>query len=420
MNITNIIELSKCADQICTTLSMNNINVPRIDHFKDIFTWLNEYELATATLPEECRFKMLVKAFPPGRYQSWFEKTLQPSIRMNVSWKAIKSIIIQRYSDTEDRDRHFRRLQEMKFVDSGQEKLFDYVEDLIFTLGIVFPDQKDDDTKIRYIKSQLPASIQPRLRQIAEFNNAKDLEEFMKGVRQYDKLKFGCQETTNDKEAKVTGVELVSLLKELVKGVKQEGEATRNVVAALRPRSPSPKPRSTNVALPNLSYGYNHEASPHHSQHINHINRLRPISPFNPSSNQRGYSPARQSVERERPHHNEPNRYYPRRRSPSPYNNGQASYNRNRSSDRDERDDHHDRRAPSPPIQSRYQDHMKAQSSSHADHQASSYNHQQPSESQVKTAFNDEAYYEKFGMPKTPCQHCDLWHWSRHCVKNLN
>lgn len=188
-DFSNIQDVTKSVDQLCEHLSINNVVVPRIDAYKDVFEFINEFELVSATLPDEKKNKLLVKAFPPGRLRAWFDGELKSLITANSDWQTIKNKIIERYSNTEDRDRHFKRLQTLKFNPQGNVKLYDHVEDLLYSFSKAFPNESDADTKIRYVKSNLPSAIQFTLTSIHEYNSAKTLPDFMKAMKQYDILK---------------------------------------------------------------------------------------------------------------------------------------------------------------------------------------------------------------------------------------
>lgn len=421
MDPTNIIDLSRSVEQICTTLSMNNVTVPRIDKFTDVFAFINEFELATATLPEDCRFKMLVKAFPPGRYHSWYEKEITPLLHRNGPWSAIKEKIISRYSDTESKDRHFRRLHDLKFVDNGKEKLYDHIEEFIFLLGVVFPQQTDDETKIRYIKSRLPPEIQSSLRQIYEYNHATTLDDLLKGAREYDRLKFG-QDPVPDKGGPINTSELVSVLKELVKGVKQGEEATRSALAALRPRSrePSPGRRPPQQIQHQPIQPTYRERSPRRQEEYQHTNVSRSLSPFNSRAYQREPSPARQFVGQGNQYQSQ---YY-QQRPRSPGFNRQQGYSQQHPADPNVSYTRYQVRALPPPQQSESQNYMQGVAQTVVpptiqQHQVSGQQ-RQPQVGQGRPAFDDRAYYDKFGVPPSACQQCGLWHWVRHCHSSLN
>lgn len=182
-------DITRSVGQLCTQMSLTNIKVPRLDAYGDVFEFINEFELATATLPDDQRVKLSVKAFQNGRYQNWYDITMKPLIDSGTSWQSIKTKIIERFSVNEDRDRHFSKLQQMKFVDNGSMKLYDYVEELLFSFHKVFPKVEEVDTKTRYIKSNLPNLIKPYLTLINSYNKPKDMEDFMSGIRQFDILR---------------------------------------------------------------------------------------------------------------------------------------------------------------------------------------------------------------------------------------
>ena len=112
LNSSMFQEVTKSAvNQLCAQLSMSNIVVPRFDAFTDVFDFMNEFETVTATLPEEFKLKVLVKAFPAGRQSAWYEAELKPLILAEEPWLTVKNKIISRYADSEDRDRHYSRLK---------------------------------------------------------------------------------------------------------------------------------------------------------------------------------------------------------------------------------------------------------------------------------------------------------------------
>lgn len=398
-NQTMIQDVTRSVDQLCTQLSMSNIVVPRINAYNDVFEFISEFELVTATLPEEHRFKLLVKAFPPGRLLAWFEGSLKPEIEKSVPWTTIKNKIIERYSDTEDRDRHFKRLQEMRFNPKGTQKLYDYVEDLCYSLNKAMPTGIDDETKIKYIKANLPSEVKPTLSLVNDYNFPKDMDEFMRGIRQHDILKPSYSSEAQGE--KVNTSELVSVLKDLVKGVKQEGEATRNVVAALqaKPRDPSPQRQRQPVQF------QRGESPPRPSYHMN---RERSVSPYNRPPQQSNSQYYRPSVNQQSNNHynQQPylNQYQNSNNLIPKYQNSSANvsnynqYQRNRS--------------PSPGHQ--YRESIPMQNDHAIGNQPPKINSSNPA------IFSEDLYFKKFGVPPKPCPNCQYSHWARHCQDNLN
>lgn len=395
-NATGFQDVTRSVDQLCTHLSLSNIAVPRINTYSDVFDFIAEFELVTATLPEDQRLKVLVKAFPPGSLFTWFEQTLKPLIKGMAPWKTIRNKIIERYSDTEDRDRHFNRLQRMKFDPNGSQKLYDYVEDLCYTIGKALPSVTDEESKIRYVKANLPSQIKPSLSLTQDYNFAKNMEEFMRGIRQYDLLKPGRQNESQDEKVKTS--ELVTLLKDIFKGVKQEGEATRNVLATLqaKPREPSPQRQQQAVS-------FRREASPQRPTY--HMNRERSVSPYNTHYQQSNSLQYRPSVDQQPPisnnyQNNYTNRNFSGRNSPIPSAN-RPNYNQ-----------YQQGRPPSPsnynPISNQTQQ--------------NNTNQYIPTNSQKTSneVFSKDLYFQKFGVPPSPCPNCQYMHWARHCHNNLN
>lgn len=227
------LEQSTSVDEILNKLSLLSVSVPRFDTSGDVFDFINEFEMATVMLPDDQKIKLLVKAFPAGRLMAWYETQLKPMI----SWSAIKQKLIERYSDTEDRDRHFQRLNELKFVERGK-RLYDFIDDLLYSFGKAFP-EVGDDSRIRFVKSRLPQTVKSQLVSIMDYNKPKNLDAFLQAIRQYDTQRSAHQDAKKDCGKSISTSEVVDLLKEIANGVRQEREVTRSIVAALKPDTPA-------------------------------------------------------------------------------------------------------------------------------------------------------------------------------------
>lgn len=430
---SSVLEITKSVDMMCTQMSLNNIVVPRISSYSDVFEFINEYNLVTATLPEELKIKLLVKAFPAGRNQVWFDEKLKPLIDQKSSWTTIKQLIISRFSDTEDRDRHLHRLRELKFVPGGKQKLFDFIEESIISLTKAFPSIKDDDSKIRYIKSCLPSEIKPNLSIIHEYTYAKTLDEFMKGVRQYDSMNSASCGNSSNLGDKIDKSELVSILKELVQDVRKEKEPSRHVVAGIKtpPREPSPqrsRPREQYNSNGNQSQGQSYHmirersvspynrppapSSPKVNQHPidqNYYYQNYQQQPIYPQNNQyRNYQPIQ--------YHQPINTYYPSPNYYNNYNNNQPTnysvpnqYQRSQSPTRYNQD------RPTYPLQNnQYNRQISLPNQNQGNASSSSSKQDKP------PVFRDEKYLVKFGYPPHLCRNCGDNHWERHCYNHLN
>lgn len=403
MDSTLLQDVTRSVDQLCSQMSINNINVPRIDHTRDVYEFINEYEVATATLPESSKVKLLVKAFPPGRFRDWYEDMIKTA-SITSTWKDYKQLIIKRYANDEDQDRHLRKLQEMKFVDNSQQKLFDYVEELLFCFKKAFPEITDNKTKIRYVKSNLGTDIQPSLSLISDYNNSKDITEFMRGIRQFDSMKPKLVKPAE----KVQSDELMNTIKELVKEVKLDRESTRNMVAALQPRAQSPS--RSNQPARYSSNNHGREESPRRP--TQHNNRERSISPYNSGFNRRSDSPRRNYIDQ-----NQYNQQLNHQGSNQDrYKN--FDYHQSRSTDRSRYDQHQRSGSPRPGSSNQGNNYM----SNYSNNQQV----QQPRSNMAKQDLKpfDESYghhyYQKFGVPPSPCSNCNMMHWIRHCHNSLN
>lgn len=408
--------VTKSLDQLLSQFSVLNIHVPRIDAYKDIFEFINEFETITATLPEDQQTKLLVKAFPPGRLRTWYENKLKPLVDSSKAWSVIKKTIINRYSDTEDRDRQLKRLQGMKYLDDGQTKLFDFVEEFLFTFDKVF--KEDDDTKIRYVKSILPSSVSQILIHNNDFNNPTDLDQFLRGIRQFDKSRStGNNDTATNRIDRHKTDELVKSIQELVKTI--QGQSDRPKVAALRTpsrdnspaRESYPRANSPRIQSDRSYYQFKDQ---HYSQTNNQL--------FNPRDRtdrtQRSPSPGRKFVSYNDGYgsRHEPRYYPPSKNYDRPIN---VRYQQEHSSSepvtRPYMYQTRQFRSPSPGRRSIEDNHMEQR----YDQQDRFRQAQQP-QSHPSKAFSDEKYYQRFGVPPKPCPRCNLLHWERHCPEYLN
>lgn len=380
-------ELSKSVGQICTQFSFANLQVPRIDTFNDVHNFLAEFELATIHLTDEQRLNVLPKSFPPGRYSAWYKKTLASykEADKTVDWKSFKKDIIKRYSASETRDRHLLRLKELKFNDDGTSKLYDFVEDILYSFSYAFPTVKDDDSQIRYVKANLPATLGPVLGQIHNFNSAKTMDDFMQGIKQFDLIRFNSKSSPANSSPKVDTSEVVKLIRELVNEVKQTQEVTKTVVAAINPYSRDQSPgraqqqrSSDRGRSPARNY-----PTQGNFQQTNYANsRFREHSPGrNFSGDNRGYNS---------------NFANSRDRYQSPTRNFAHSNQQTRQFGYQGRSPEPTRRNPQFMISDRSANRVQS------------------------IAFDEEAYYNKFGMPPSACQNCNLMHWTRHCHNHLN
>lgn len=412
MDSTIIQDITKSVEGIMGYMSTANIIIPRVDKFKDIFDFIAEYELVTATLEDNQRRKLLIKAFPPGRLRAWFDKHLQPLLdNSSISWETIRHKIIDRYSDTQDRDRHFKRIQSLKFDPDGSMRLYDYVDDLLYSLSKAFTENQSEDTKLRFVRSNLPNSITPILSSINNYN-ATDIETFMKGIRQYDTQKASGSNYLDSKSEKIKPADFVAMVKDIVKSCHQEGEA-KQVAAALRENS-----RGQSPSRDNFQRNSRREVSP--SRPTFHMNRERSISPYDRRSHQSIPQAPRQSVESQPNYQqNYQNYNYPNYQQPS-NNNYQYQNNRYPSINYNNSQPIQNNRPPSPRQQYQQSNYMQP-SSSRQNYQQSNFSKEPLSQSNsTGKAFNDEHYFKKFGMPPRPCTMCQCLHWERHCPEHLN
>lgn len=413
INSTMFQEVTKSAvDQLCAQLSMSNIVVPRFDVYLDVFEFINEFETVTATLPEEFKLKVLVKAFPSGRLSAWYEAELKPLILANSTWQTVKKKIINRYADSEDRDRHYQRLRNINFDPYGQRKLFDFIEDTSFSFSKAFPNETED-SKIRYIRAHLPSQVKSALVGIPECSQSDSLDEFMKGIRKYDAMRVVSPETSL---AKVQQNELATIFKDLLKEVKGEGQ---KIVAALKERPQSQSPNRSNQRDPRKPISQS-EIQPHQDSRM-HRSRERSSSPYNRDPRHSSPRVRQQSV-------GEMNGYMPNNiweiaRIVNCLNNVNGSNGPQQSASYN----HHNNNV-QPTIMSQTNTNQRSVSPGPSNRQNGQepmkryqFNSSKNEQNSVRPNDNtrgfcdEEVYYGKYGYPPQACYNCGGMHWYRHC-----
>lgn len=357
-------DMTTSVDKLFNHLSINNIIVPKFEANKDVFDFLAEFEAATSVTTDEQKAQLLLKAFPVGRSKAWFETTLKPAVKADTPWPELKRKVIERFSDIEDRDRHFHRLREAQFKPETGQKLLDFVEELAYSFKKAHSDKFDEAACLKFIKAAIPAKLTPILSLIPGYKETRCIGDLTKVAKQYDTTHHYSENLEFGQKLNVS--ELTSLLKELIK----KSDTTQSVVAALQTKFESKEVR----------------ASPRPEERYHR----------SPSPNRRSWQP-------------KPSVSWQQDRQPvSPKTSPQI--------DRRERysQAYRDNYRPSP---ERYRDSSPNRYRNHQyDQSKSSYNrHDQKPE----PAFDDALYYERFGRPPNPCGVCKKLHWERHCPYNL-
>lgn len=382
-------EMTKCLGQLCNQVSLSNIKVPRIDSFKDVFDFLGEFESITTGLDDSQKSLLINKAFPLGCNRSWFETELAPHVKKGSSWAEIRSLIIKRFSASEEKDRHFIKLRELSFDPEGDKSLLSFIDDLLYSLKRAFSSQ-EESSHVRYIKASMPTKIRPIMNSFSEFRNATSIENLKEAARQYDLMKGADSKASQNREATR---ELANMLQDMMSKIQKDNENTCKAVAsalrnfgvprlkeraedhaAFRPRSPvrveyrAPSPRS-----------YQHQSYGETGSNPN----KRSTSPGpNYVQQDRGHSPQRQG------------QYRSSVRYRSPIRSDQAGAH--------ESDARQYKpvanRPPTPGNREEFSEEYKNQD----------------------VAFDSKMYFARFGKPPAPCSQCRAWHWNKHCPFYLN
>lgn len=223
-------DVTRSVDQLCTQMALANVNIPKFNPTKDVFDFLTEFEMVTSAHTDQQRFTLLAKAFPSGHLRLWYEAEIKPAIVANATWSAVRSKIVNRFSDVEDRDRHFAKLRDLKFDADGSQRLLDFVEDLLFSYARAFPTDTSQEARVRYVKAAIPASLKSTLGIIPEYQTALDEGTLKRAVKQFDSTRGIRSDYNTDSGLKTS--ELATLLKDLVSSIRQEGETTRKAMLA--------------------------------------------------------------------------------------------------------------------------------------------------------------------------------------------
>lgn len=285
IDMSFIQDVSRSVDQLCNQMSINNIVVPRFNPYTDVFDFLSEFEVATTALSEGQKLTLLAKSFPQGHHREWYETELAPLVKGGAPWASVKKKVIERFSDTEDRDRHFLKLRELKYNPDSGHRLLDFVENIAYSYKKAYPTSLDEEACIRYIKAAIPASLRSTLAMISGYSEATNLGMLKKAIKQYDSSRSNGSGPRM--EGQTGNAELVSLLKEMISSIKREGEVTRTAMAAAI--------KTTNEGLYRSSqYGENRSARNSYSpRRQDYRGSPRSQSPSNRDA--RGFSPRRQN-----------------------------------------------------------------------------------------------------------------------------
>lgn len=385
-------DINRSVEQLCSQLSLANIKVPKPSSFEDIFEFLAEYELATTGLTDEQKKMLLARAFSPGRYKDWFNEEIAPlispiAISLDLatgdstasSWQNIKTMIIERFSETNSQDRHLVKLRDLKFDPEGQEKLLDFVENALYTYKRAFPTDKSNS--VRFVKAAIPVKSMPLLTVIHEYEEATTEQALKKAAKRYDlsNVNSARRKSVN----KDVSSELAKVLKEVLTGIQKEGESTRGAFLSVFKTYQQEKQKDDGHKT---GYTSPRGSSPRRSGNNNY-------QPYR--YNQGAYSPKKTDNNRPDQYQRGRSPVYNRQRSPSPRKNVNV---------RSDEDEEYTRRMPLPSGSQVIKDQTVPM----------------PNSSKEVKIYSATEYFAKFGKPKEPCNHCGYWHWSRHCVRHLN
>ena len=368
LNTTDFSDITKSVDQIFNHLSLTNVTVPRFDSSKDIFDFIAEFEAATSIVTDENKAKLLLKTFPLDRSKAWFERELKPAIEGNKPWRELRKMLISRFSDLEDRDRHLKKLFNVKYDPRSGQRLLDYVEDYIYTFQKAFGEKFDDNLCVKNLKATLPSEITPTLNLLPSFKSAKSTSEISAAIKDYDQS-YRNTDIFNQSN-KIDATQMAKIFKELIK----KSEMTQSVVASLQAQLDEEKQNRQSRRNSDSST----KGSPHQGRR-HERDRTPSDKPYRGNVSPRYRSPVC-IWHRER----SPVRQYDHKISSSNHRDKSPNYRKSRDQS---------------PVEVNRDRHTQS----------------------VKRniAFDDDLYYKRFGKPENPCDECKGAHHTRHCPINL-
>lgn len=357
-DITTQEENSRYSSQWHSQASFAQVSVPKFNSCANVYDFLTEYEDATVGMTDAQRALLLNRAFPPGCHRTWYDNKLKPLIKASSPWKIIKDKILERFSMQDNRDRHLAKLRELKFNPEENRMLLDFVDDMIYSYERAYPADTDKESCIRWIKTALPQNVQAALSVNPDYQCNTDMDKLMRAVKQYDMSQSVNGGKQSDRQLTA---EMASMVKDLVSTVRKELESCKKDNEATR-KSNQAVVAAFQTGQSSRSYGDNWRDRQRSPQRVRYEGRRSP-SPVaarrSPSPMKQGGTPNTNWRQEQKP--GVPKEYAVARPEPGPVN-------------------------------------------------------------KLDKAFSAKSYFDKFGVPPTPCSECneDLWHWARHCHKRLN
>lgn len=363
------------------SLCISNVNVPRFDLFSDVLDFIAEFERLTAGFSDEQCLILLSKAFPINCHRAWFETELAPLIKQPKPWAFVKEIVIRRFGDTDSKDRHFKKIRELRYDPESGKGLLDFVEEMLYSYSKAYPGIEAQQSAVSYVKACLPMEVKFQLNFYGEFRAANNENTLKMIAKQYDQSRGYISKPGPSREMTR---EFTNALQEIVTSLKKEMSDTKQVcMAAIKQQNEQFSSSYSRPDRQNRGYQPKDEVQnnrPHSPRNDNWVDRRTPPPGSLYQYSYRGRSPQQNRVIPK----GQPNSY-PRYRSPSP-RRGNYNYLRNQADSQPEED------LDSADV---------------------------IGERNIDKIFDCDKYIAKFSKPPTACD-CGCWHWRKHCPMNLN
>lgn len=358
-------------------VSLTNVIIPKLSDFEDVSQFISRYETDTSTLNDSQKIALLPKAFLSTKYEAWFRRSLEPSLKTST-WSDLKKIILDRFSYSGSISRNIMKLEQMKFDPLSGQKLLDFSEEFIHLFDKVYTLNGKEELCCHSLKVKIPETVASRLNLMPEYRDAVETRDLIKAVKLYDSNVSGYSNQTD----KVSHNEMVSILKQLL----DKSEANQKQIVAAIETSHTKQPSDR---------------------------KSRPMRRRHDSTTEHDTSRSAS-----RASSSEPERKYKSNYKSRQTTVGRSNYERS-DKYRESRSRYNDKSTPKPDRQD-----SKIPSTSGYDRSGDKFTpsrSRKDSSGTVEGEVNPklEAYFETFGKPPGPCYNCGGFHWMKHCPLNL-
>lgn len=247
MTDDSILKLGESIDKYAAS-AISTVPIPQFKGLpnEDIHEFLSQFKLATIMFTDEVRCLAIYKALA-GSAHTWAKENIKVLIK-DGNWKAIKKLLIERFSGLDQQLRYQKKLLKMNF-DSSKSSLLSYIEEFVCVYRKAHTQAKDCDI-IKSLSLNLPPQIIKHLNLLSDlWTSLDDLKQIYTLVRRLEE-KILPYEDAEAKRDKANLADVKMMLKELQESQKKLLEAQNSpkkdssveAVAAIGKISPPKQP----------------------------------------------------------------------------------------------------------------------------------------------------------------------------------